>query len=66
MMPRRTPSCDGTDCEPGTYGWSHSADCLTWQTADDISPEDLAATTAMEDGYRPIRIPAQTNRRAAA
>jgi hypothetical protein len=64
-MPRRTPSCDGNDCHPHTAGWTHSPDCLTWQTSDDISPEDIALTTAREDGYARPLVPAQHDRRAA-
>jgi hypothetical protein len=65
MTPRRAPSCDGTDCEPLPGRWWHSPDCLTWDTQDDISPEDMAATTAMEDGYARPTTPTQTTRRAA-
>ncbi|WNI19124.1 hypothetical protein [Actinacidiphila sp. ITFR-21] len=64
-MTPRPPSCDGTECKPLPTGWWHAPDCLAWQATDDIGPEDMAASSAMEDGYYCRPTVAAQQRRAA-
>jgi hypothetical protein len=60
VIPR---TCDDDRCDYDDSGWQH----VCAATATPWGPEDMAAATAMEDGYAPsTRIPAQTPRRAAA
>lgn len=62
MMPRPA-QCDDDRCDYDDHGrWVHHPRCAT---QDSWSPEDMAASTAMEDGYTRVFIPKQRDRRAA-
>lgn len=50
-MTPRPAACDGPDCEPSAYGWLHYPDCAFVHAGPDPDPEDMAAATALEDGY---------------
>ena len=62
MIPRPA-GCDGPDCTPSASGWVHDPECATTAGHNPFG-DDMAWSTAMEDGYARRPIPAQ--RRNAA
>lgn len=63
----RDPRCDNNACDYDNGRWIHAPECRVGaDTGDSYWGEDMALTTAHEDGYTSVFVPAQQDRRAAA